>query len=258
MIDQDRFSPLMDRLALGEVIMGFGLSSTSLRIAETLASLGGDFIAIDMQHGEAQMSDLSWLCKAVTHNGTPTIVRVASQDPMLIGRAIDLGADALVVPLVNTVEQAKAIVQAAKYPPLGDRSFGPLRNARANSDYVTTANDRHQVFVMLETREAIDNAQEILSVEGIAGGTIGPADLSLSLGHNPMQPPMADEVEQAIERAGVAAKEAGKIIGGFFGGISREVFDKRVEQGYQLFLFGQEFRLIALAGQELLKSLGRE
>ena len=253
----DRFKPVMQRIVSGQAAMGFGVSSTSLKAVETMTNIGGDFIIIDMQHGEAELDDLPWLCKAIAHGGLPSIVRTASQDSVLIQRCLDLGADAIVVPYVNTVEEAQAIVGAAKYPPLGERSFGPIRPERANREYVTTANERHGVFVMLETREAIERAEQILAVDGIAGGTIGPSDLSLSMGYDPMKRPLADEVEQAIERAAEAAKATGKIIGGFFGPISPDVLDERVSQGYRLFVLGNEFYMMMKAGPALLESLGR-
>lgn len=257
MTDPDRFAPVMQRMQAGQAAVGFGLSSTSLRGAETFAALGGDFVAIDLQHGEAQLSDLPWLCKAITHNGMPTLVRAASKDEVFIQRTMDLGADAIVVPMVNTIEQAREVVRCAKFPPLGERSFGPVRGPRVNAEYLETANQRHPVFIMLETREAIDNAEAMLSIDGIAGGTIGPADLSISMGYNPLAGPLSDEVEDAIARAGAAAQAAGKIAGGFFGPVARDVFDRRVAQGYRIFLFGHEFRLIQQAGQQLLESLGR-
>ena len=257
MTEPDLFAAVLDRIANDQVAIGFGLSSTSLRGAETMSDLGGDFVALDLQHGEAELSELPWLCKAITHNGTPTLVRVASKDEVMIQRSIDLGANAIVVPMVNTVAQAQAVVRAAKYPPLGERSFGPIRAARITSEYLASANDRHPVFVMLETREAIDNAEAILSVDGIAGGTIGPADLSISMGYDPLAGPLSDEVEQAIAHVGTTAQTTGKIAGGFFGPVSRDAFDKRVSQGFRLFLFGHEFRLVVLAGQQLLASLGR-
>ena len=256
MTDPDRFKPVMQQIASGQAAMGFALGTTSLRAAEVLTNIGGNFIVIDMQHGEAEFEDLPWLLKALTYGGLPCIVRAASQDSVLIQRCLDLGADAIVVPYVNTVEEAQAIVRATKYPPQGERSFGPVRAARGTREYVTTANERHPVFVMLETRQAIDCAEQILAVDGIAGGTIGPSDLSLSMGYDPLERPLSDEVEAAIERAAAAAKATGKIIGGFFGPMSPELLEKYVSQGHRLFVLANELYMMKQAGPALLESLG--
>ena len=253
----DCFTPIIERIAKGQPAMGFGLNSTSLRAAETLCGVGGDFLCIDMQHGEAELNNLPAMCNTIAMAGLPCIVRTASQDSVLIQRCLDLGADALIVPYVNSVAEARAIACAAKYPPQGERSFGPLRTARSNSAYLKRANEAHPVFVMLETRQAIDQATEILAVNGIAGGTIGPGDLSISMGHDPFAASLHDDVDEAIAHAGQAALKTGKIAGGFFGLISPERLEQRVKQGYRLFMFGHEFRMMARTGQQLLASLGR-
>lgn len=149
---------------------------------ELAAKAGWDLALIDQQHGFGGQSELMSGLLAGRAAGCPTCVRVAWNDPALIGRALDAGAAGVVCPMITSGEDARALVQAAKYPPIGSRSFGPYRAAvTCNGDYFSQANDATLIFAQIETKEAIENIEEILSTRGLDGIVVGPNDLAISL-----------------------------------------------------------------------------
>ena len=144
---------------------------------------------------------------------------------VLIKRALDVGANGIIVPWVNTKEEAERAVQSIKYPPRGLRGFGPRRASLVYPDYIKTADDELILGVQVETRKAIDNLDEILSVKGIDAVVIGPADLSLSLGmlmqyDNP-------KFNAALDK--VAAAKKHKVAAGF---LAVDDVERRVRQGF--------------------------
>ncbi len=120
-----------------------------------------------------------------TLGGAMPAIRVQENNYYTIGRALDRGALGIIVPMVNSVEDAREVVRACKYPPQGGRSFGPFGTEHLGSDYAARINDEVYVAVQIETIRAVERAEEILSVEGIDGCWIGPADLGLSMGGRP-------------------------------------------------------------------------
>ncbi len=177
------------RLASGEAALGLFVSSASGLAAEVTGGLGFDWVLIDLQHGENNLGNLSQMLQAVSCTAATPFVRVASHDPMVIGRALDLGAYGIVVPLVNSRAEAEAAVRAAKYPPRGERSWGPIRGSLyGGPDYFAHADAETMVVAMLETREAIDAARDILATPGLDGCLVGMNDLSLSYGGGPEKP----------------------------------------------------------------------
>jgi 4-hydroxy-2-oxoheptanedioate aldolase len=154
-----------------------------------MAHQGFDWLCVDMQHGLIDYSDAVPMLQAISTTETVPIVRVPWNDPWQIMKALDAGAYGVIVPLVNTRADAEAAVAACRYPPLGIRSSGPTRAVYyGGSDYQQHANDEVLCFCMIETRQGIDNLEEICSVPGLDLVYIGPADLSLALG----LPPRAD------------------------------------------------------------------
>ena len=199
-------------------ILGFWSVTANLRILETAAALGPDFVAIDTQHGVHIASlGVETFSVLATHS-VPAIVRVESHDPAVIGRALDLGATGVMAPQVNDADEARAVVAATRYAPNGTRSFGmqttqvdPLGN-----DY------RPLVAVQIETTTAVDNAESIAGVDGVDWLYVGPSDLGLSVGGIPASDvisvfdgthPLADEMQKAFTTVIDAAARHGKLAG---------------------------------------------
>lgn len=177
---------------------------------EFAANAGWDLVLIDQQHGFGGQSELLNGLTAARAGGVPAAVRVAWNDPALIGRAMDAGAHAIVCPMINTADDARALVQAAKYPPLGGRSWGPYRAALLHEgDPLTVANDWALTFAQIETAEAAENLDAILAVDGLDGVLLGPNDLAISMrGDKQIDAP---NVMTAIEDVRARATAAGKI-----------------------------------------------
>jgi 4-hydroxy-2-oxoheptanedioate aldolase len=173
----------------GRPAIGGWLSIASSFSAEVMAHQGFDWLCVDMQHGILDYSDAVPMLQAVSTTETVPIVRVPWNDPWQIMKALDAGAYGVIVPLVNTRADAEAAVAACRYPPTGIRSSGPTRAVYyGGGDYQQHANDEVLCFCMIETRQGIENLDEICSVPGLDLVYIGPADLSFALG----LPPRAD------------------------------------------------------------------
>ena len=160
------------------------LSSGDPYLAEAMANAGYDAIIVDMQHGMGVTADKAISClQAISTTDTVPMVRVGWNDPREIQSVLDAGAYGLIVPMVNTYDDAERAAGASRYPPLGYRSLGPNRAPfYAGSDYFDHANEEIIVLVMIETVQAIDNLEDIARARGIDGFYIGPSDLAVSMG----------------------------------------------------------------------------
>jgi len=176
---------LRDRWATGEETLGFWLSIPNAMTAEITARQSVDYVCIDTQHGVIDYLASVTMIQAVELGGGTPIVRVPWNEPGIIGKSLDAGAHGVIVPMVNTREQAEAVVRAARYVPDGARSWGPVIAGIRHPDNRTWAGDTIAVIPMIETVEAISNLDEILSVAGVDAIYVGPADLSISLGLEP-------------------------------------------------------------------------
>ncbi len=179
--------------------------------AEVMARLGFDALCVDLQHGTAEMSDVGPMLQAISQTDTVPVVRVAWNDPAAIMKALDLGAYAIIVPLVNNAEEAAKAVSACRYPPVGMRSNGPVRAVHyGGADYVANANDEIVVMAMIETKEGIANLDAICATPGLDAVYIGPADLSFALGMapradnpDPLHMATCDKILAAAHKAGI-------------------------------------------------------
>jgi 4-hydroxy-2-oxoheptanedioate aldolase len=154
--------------------IGCLLTLHSPLMAEVMGHVGFDWLGVDLQHSETNLAQIQGMFQAVSSTPAMPFTRVAGNDIILIQRVLDLGAYGVIVPYVQTVEEAQTAVRAAKYPPLGERSWGPIRGALyGGGDYFEHANAETVVIVMLETRQAVARARDILSVPGIDGCFIG-------------------------------------------------------------------------------------
>jgi 4-hydroxy-2-oxoheptanedioate aldolase len=178
----------------GKPTVGAWLSIPDAFAAEVMAHVGFDWLCIDMQHGVIDYSQAVLMLQAMSTTEVIPLVRVPWNEPAIIMKVLDAGAWGVVVPLINTRADAEAAVAACRYPPLGIRSFGPTRaTVYAGADYGSRANDQVLCIVMIETRQALENLDDIMSAPGVDACYIGPADLSLALG----LPPRTDSDEPA-------------------------------------------------------------
>ncbi|PYM98080.1 MAG: 2,4-dihydroxyhept-2-ene-1,7-dioic acid aldolase [Candidatus Rokuibacteriota bacterium] len=181
--------------------------------AEVMARQGFDALVVDMQHGLTDMNDVWPMLQAISQTETVPVVRVPWNDPPTIMKVLDLGAYAVIVPLVNTAEDAAKAVAACRYPPVGMRSSGPVRAVHyGGSDYVAKANDEIVVMAMIETKEGLANLEKICATPGLDAVYIGPADLSFALGMaprgdnpDPVHIATCDKIRDAAHKAGIKA-----------------------------------------------------
>lgn len=171
-----------------------------------------DYIGIDCQHTCYSEAQVASALQCVAPGGPAIVVRVSKNDAALIGRLCDAGADGVIVPMVNTADEAAAAVAATRYPPRGVRSFGPNRSdLRGHS--LTELADRVSVFAMIETAEGLRNVEEITAVDGLAGIYVGPADLSIGLGLDPMTAFTTDQLVEPVSQIRKACENSGVILG---------------------------------------------
>lgn len=170
----------------GEATLGGWCAMPSAFSAELMGRCGFDWICVDTQHGLIGYDQLVTMLQALSITRTPAFVRVPWNQPDHIMKSLDAGAQGIVVPMVSTVDDAKAAVASAKYPPDGTRSWGPIRATFDMPDYTpASANRRTLVVAMIETPDGVENLPGILSVPGIDGVYIGPSDLALGHGMTP-------------------------------------------------------------------------
>ena len=220
----------------GNVSLGSWIGSTDLYIIEIMGQTGFDWVLIDVEHCPIGISDLRAMIPILEATGTSTIVRVPDRGEYWIKQALDVGADGVMVPRVDSAELARQAVYYSRYHPLGERGFGPTRAAGffKGSDYVQTANQQCLLFVQLEHRLAAENLDEILDVNGIDGYFIGPGDLSQSLGF--LGQTGAEKVQQV--RQGIIDKlnERGKVWGSV--ALDAEDFRRYVDLGSRITTLG--------------------
>lgn len=199
-------------IAAGQQQLGLWSSLSSNYTVEVIAGAGYDWLLIDTEHSPNDLESVLTQLQAVAPYSTHPIVRVAWNDTVLIKRYLDAGAQSLLVPFVQNADEARAAVAATRYPPMGVR--GVAGTTRANRfgrvpNYARRAHEELCVLLQVETRQALDNIEEICAVEGVDGVFVGPADLHASLGYpgetgNPAVVPMIEDAIRRIRQAGKA------------------------------------------------------
>ncbi|MFI0817668.1 HpcH/HpaI aldolase/citrate lyase family protein [Streptomyces sp. NPDC021098] len=199
------------RLRARQRILGYWVVLDNPVGTERLAGLGYDYICVDAQHGLLDYKGTLGAMTAIDARGTAAgMVRVPANDAFRIGQALDAGARGVIVPLVNTAEEAAAAVSASRYPPFGVRSYGPMRSGLRVGPAPAEANEQVACVVMIETAEALGNTEEICATEGLDGVYIGPSDLTIALGgRTSTDPSVAERFGAALERVARAAETAG-------------------------------------------------
>jgi 4-hydroxy-2-oxoheptanedioate aldolase len=222
--------------------------------SEVMAHQGWDSLTVDMQHGVVDYAAMVTMLQAVSTTSTVPLVRVPWLEPGIIMKSLDAGAYGVICPMVNTREDAQKLVAYTHYAPLGTRSFGPIRALfYGGADYPQKANDTVVALAMIETRQALDNLEAILSVPGLDAIYVGPSDLSLSLGCKPtlddVDPPAAQAIDHIVARA-----RAHGVIAGIHNA-STETARARVAKGYRFVTVGSDARILAAGAQQILAQL---
>lgn len=199
---------------------------------ERLGRLGYDYVALDAQHGLFGYQGMRNGVLAIDAGATSAaVVRVEANDPTAIGRALDVGASAVIVPLVDTADDAAAAVAAVRYPPHGRRSYGPMRSMLRVGPEPAVANETNLVFAMIETPDGLRNVEQICATPGLDGVYVGPSDLRLAVGgRTPNDPAVGEEFERAVAAVASTAIEAGIAAG--IHTPSGDVAAERLSQGY--------------------------
>ena len=232
--------------------IGLWSSLCSTMGADAIADAGFDWILLDTEHSPNEPPDLIAAMRALRGGTATPIVRPAWNDPVLFKRILDLGAQTLLVPFVQTAEEARKAVAATRYPPHGIR--GVATTAAASrfgrvKDYLRKANDQICVLVQVETLDAIGRLGEIAAVDGVDGVFIGPSDLAASMGH------LGDfahpDVQAVISGAIKTIRGAGKA-GGYLTGNEEEA-KKRLAEGFQFVAVGSDTGLLARGADALAK-----
>src|SRR5438067_2865171 len=173
---------LKERWKAGKAAVNGWLAIPSGFSAEVMAQCGWDSVTVDMQHGVQDYQTMVQCFQAMDRLPVTKLVRVPWNEPGIIGKVLDGGAYGVICPMINTPEEAKNLVQYAKYPPKGTRSNGPIRSGMYGSagSYQQTSNDEIVLLLLMETKTAVENMESILDVAGITGAYIGPSDLRFS------------------------------------------------------------------------------
>jgi 4-hydroxy-2-oxoheptanedioate aldolase len=237
--------------ARGGVVLNGWLTIPSSFSAEVMAHQGYDSLVVDMQHGVVDYQTAVTMLQAISTTPVIPLARVPWNDPAHIMKTLDAGAYGVICPMVNDRAQAEALVRACKYPPLGNRSFGPVRAVfYAGADYGKRANDELIVMPMIETAEALENLDEILTTPGVDGVYVGPSDLSVSLGREPGID-RTDAWLLEVQRTILAACARHGVVAGMHTHSAQYAL-KMIEEGFRFVTVGIDNRLLAArAGAEV-------
>lgn len=241
------------RLRAGELLVGTMVTLGYPEIGEIMARAGFDWLFLDGEHSPMTPPDLQRVMQGAGP-AVPCLVRLAEGDPLSIKKALDSGAAGIIVPMVNTADQAAEVVRQAKYAPLGVRGVGLGRATGYGADfqrYLENANEETAVVVQAEHIQAVENIQEIVQVPGVDGVLVGPYDLSASMGligqveHR--------HVQEAIARVRQACLSSGVALGIF--GVTAEAVTPYIAQGYTLIVAGVDTLMLGVQAQKILQQL---
>jgi 2-dehydro-3-deoxyglucarate aldolase/4-hydroxy-2-oxoheptanedioate aldolase len=225
------------KLAAGQVCIGTTITMNSPVVAELLSHLGFDWLWFEMEHTALSVEAVLTMLQATNGSDVSTVVRVPWNDKTLIKRVLDTGPDGILIPLVNSREEAEYAVRAMKYPPVGERGAG-LGRAQCYGlhmgEYLESANDEVQTLVMIEHVQAVEHVDEILAVEGVDSVMVGALDLSGSMGMLGQTDDPA--VEAAIQKVLASSKKA-KVPCGIIT-VDPDTANRRIKEGFTNVILG--------------------
>ena len=249
---------LKTKLASGQTVIGSWISSGNTAVAEIFAKAGFDWVAVDLEHSAINISQVAELIRVIDLAGSAPLVRLTANDPNQIKRVLDAGAHGIIVPMVNTCEEARAAVRATQYPPAGARGVGLSRAqgyGAAFDQYKEWQSNGITVVVQIENVKAIEQLEGIFCVEGVDAYMVGPYDLSNSLGipgqfKNKQFTSLLAKINNiGIEMncpAGIHVVEP-----------NEEQLKMAVNEGYRFIAYSVDFRMLDATSRNGLKSIGR-
>ena len=241
----------------GSVINGW-LQIPNSFTAELMTNLDWDSLTLDMQHGVIDYSNAVSMLQAISTTDVVPMARVNWNEPGQIMKILDAGAYGVICPMISNKNEAENFVKSCLYPPKGYRSFGPIRGlVYGGSDYADKANDEILKFAMIETKESLDNLDEIMKTPNLDGIYIGPADLSFAIGEKPsFDKPEGDRVYDVIMNILEHAKK-NNIIAGIQNG-QPEYAEKMIKKGFQLVTIGSDQRYMTTAARSDLSKIKKD
>jgi len=247
---------LKNKMRSKQPCLGAWVTLTDLVVSELMSHAGFDFLFVDAEHSVIPLEKLAVMLLMMQRGQTPAIVRVSANDPDLIKQTLDVGAEGIMVPMVQTPDDASRAVRAAKYPPLGIRGYGPMIPTdfyRDENGYVSHANERTTVIIQVEDIATVESLERVLEVPGIDGVFVGPADLSFSMGI-PLEMDHPDLLK-AIGTIAAKSRKAGIPFGASAG------IAKKLDWQVEYVTLGSDYSLMQSAAKDIrlstLKAMGR-
>jgi 4-hydroxy-2-oxoheptanedioate aldolase len=253
------FTALADRLKEGAPAITAWCGIPEPWVAGILARETYDAVTLDMQHGSYEVANVIRAIPLILGAGKPAMARIPVGEFQTASKLLDAGASGIIAPMINTVEDARRFVSFMKFPPVGERSWGPLASMILSgiqpAEYLKGANTACFSFAMIETREALANIDEILAVPGLDAIFMGPSDLSITLSRGVALNLTGPDVEKALDHALARARAAGKIAGAYAPTGERAAeFAKR---GFSFIALGSDTVSLRMGAQAALKAAGR-
>jgi len=244
-----------EMLGKGETTVGTWITIGNPDVAELIAHMGVDWLVFDTEHAPLDVGTVQVLMQATSATEVTPIVRVAWNDLVLIKRALDIGAQGLVVPWVNSEADAIRAVQAARYPPRGLRGAGPRRAAMygLDKDYMVDADAKLMIVVQIETSQAVENAEKILAVDGVDAFFIGPRDLSVSMGIQDRR--NSNAYNLALNKVLAAGSKLGVPAGIMCH--SEDEIRSAVQQGFKFIALGSDYDYLTWGAKMAVGASGR-
>lgn len=249
------FNPLLEKLRSGATTLGMWITLESPSVGEAAVALDLDWVVVDMEHGHLDGGEVMSHVRVFRGSDTSVLVRVPSHEPSYTKRALDMGAHGVIVPLVRSRQEVEAAMAHARYPLQGRRGLGGERAVQwglATDRYLEVANEEILVIPLIETRDAVENIDDILAVDGVEAIFVGPADLSASYGHLGQWegPGVAERILDVLDRATRRGIRAGVI------GRGVDDMKSRIKQGFRLIGLGSDMGLMISAVLERQEALG--
>jgi 4-hydroxy-2-oxoheptanedioate aldolase len=249
---------LARRLRAGETVYSGWCGLPYPIVAELVGREGFPAVTLDGQHGLWDTAAVVTAIAQLHLAGAAPIVRIPVGEFATVSRALDFGAEGIIAPMINTVADARAYASFAKYPPIGERSWGPHRATTLaempdQKVYLREANSLTVTFAMIETRAALDNVEAIAATPGIDALFLGPADLSIALSNGADVDPMAGVVDRELDRITAAATKAGKIMGAYCHSAERAL--ALAKRGVRFLAVGSDMGFLRAGAAAALKAL---
>ncbi len=250
-------NPVKAALQAGKPQVGSWLSFGNVMATRLMARVGFPWLTVDMEHSPIDWSEAGLLFGCIADAGCVPLARVPRGDHDHIKRVLDAGAHGIVVPMVDTVEQAKIAIAAAKYPPEGNRSVGGALHAlnfeAPAGDYYKHANDEILVILQTESPEGVENAEAIYSLPGVDAIFVGPNDLTFQMRGADGIDPTPDELEEMLQRVLAAGKKVGTPVGLHVQ--TTEAVEQRIAEGWQFIALASELKMMVSGAQKFVTEL---